>query len=225
MTGYFITFEGGEGAGKSTQINRLRQRLAQQGQSVLVTREPGGSPRAEEIRTFLLSGQAKPFGAFAEALLFYAARLDHLDQTIRPALLKGTHVLCDRFSDSTRAYQGASGNVDKRLIEGVERVVVADNKPDLTLILDLPVDVGLQRAGVRREGAGEGVDRFEGEGLSFHEKLRQAYLDIAASEPKRCVVIDANRSPDDVEASIWHAVQTRLPLLAVNAKDAQPHGA
>ncbi|MGO4705277.1 dTMP kinase [Microvirga sp. 2MCAF38] len=224
MTGFFITFEGGEGAGKSTQIDRLRRRLEERGQSVIVTREPGGSPRAEEIRAFLLSGGAKPFGAFAEALLFYAARFDHLEHTIRPALMKGIHVLCDRFSDSTRAYQGASGNVDKHLIEGIERVVVGNNKPNLTLILDLPVEAGLRRADLRREGNGERVDRFEGEGLAFHERLRQAYLDIAANEPGRCVVIDADHDPDEVEASIWRAIQGRLPQLAAASRDAVAHG-
>lgn len=213
MPGFFITFEGGEGAGKSTQITGLKNRLEDLGHSVLVTREPGGSPDAERIRAFILSGAAKPLGAFAETLLFAAARLDHLEKTIRPALARGQIVLCDRFADSTRAYQGASGNVDKTLIKNIERVVVGENRPQLTLVIDLPVEIGLARAGTRRAGQGA-ADRFEAEDRSFHEKLRQAYLDIAAAEPDRCVVIDGNQPVDRVEKAIWGAVETRLAGLA-----------
>lgn len=210
MSGRFITFEGGEGAGKSTQIERLRRRLEAEGLSVVVTREPGGSPKAEDIRQFLLQGKAKEHGTFAEALLFSAARLDHLRSTIRPALAKGTYVLSDRFADSTRAYQGALGQVDDRLIRLLERVVVEDTRPDLTLVLDVPADVGLARANRRRIDAGSTIDRFEAENQAFHEDLRRAFLKIAAAEPERCVVIDASANPDAVEQQIWACVEDRL---------------
>ena len=213
MAGCFITFEGGEGAGKSTQIERLRQRLGELAQPVLVTREPGGSPHAEEIRAFLLGGRAKHLGPFAEALLFAAARIDHLDKTIVPALKRGTHVLCDRFADSTRAYQGSVGNIDRELIDQLERVTLQGVKPDLTFILDLPPEIGLARAGERRAGRGEGADRFEGEDATFHHSLRQAFLAIARNEPRRCVVINADQEPDAVEAAIWAALRERLPQM------------
>jgi dTMP kinase len=206
--GRFITFEGGEGAGKSTQIERLRHRLEARGVDVITTREPGGSPRAERIRQSLLSGEAKRFGPFAEALMFSAARMDHLHETIRPALERGAFVLCDRFADSTRAYQGVLGAVDQALIEELERAVVSETRPDLTFILDVPADVGLERASHRR--GGEGADRFEAEDRSFHDRLRQAFLTIAEQEPERCVVIDANRDVDTVESEIWQAVERLL---------------
>jgi dTMP kinase len=217
MAGCFITFEGGEGAGKSTQIGRLRTRLEQYAQPVLVTREPGGSPHAEEIRAFILGGHAKHLGPFAEALLFAAARIDHLDKTIGPALKRGTHVLCDRFADSTRAYQGSLGNIDTRLIDQLEKVTLRGVKPDLTLILDLPAEIGLARAGARQAGKGEGADRFEEEDISFHQSLRQAYLSIARAEPRRCVVINADQDPDEVETAIWAATRGRLPQIAEHA--------
>lgn len=217
MAGCFITFEGGEGAGKSTQIGRLKNRLIQLDQPVLVTREPGGSPYAEEIRAFILGGRAKHLGPFAEALLFAAARIDHLDTTIVPALESGTHVLCDRFADSTRAYQGSVGNIDTTLIDQLEKVTLRGVKPDLTFILDLPAEVGIARAGARQAGKGEGADRFEEEDITFHQSLRQAYLAIALAEPKRCVVIDADREPDAVETAIWAAVRDRLPQIAQDA--------
>lgn len=214
MAGRFITFEGGEGAGKSTQIGRLKDRLEQLGHPVLVTREPGGSPLAEEIRSFILDGHAKPLGPFAEALMFAAARIDHLDKTIVPALRNGTNVLCDRFADSTRAYQGSSGDIDSSVIDDLERVALAGTKPNLTLILDLPAEVGLARAGERRVQRGEGVDRFEDENLSFHQSLRQAYLAVAKADPRRCAVINADQPADEVEAAIWATVRERLPELA-----------
>ncbi|WP_262268987.1 dTMP kinase [Microvirga yunnanensis] len=213
MKGCFITFEGGEGAGKSTQIERLRARLSQMGQPVLVTREPGGSPHAEEVRAFILEGHAKHLGAFAEALLFAAARIDHLDRTIVPALTNGTHVLCDRFADSTRAYQGSLGNIDKGLIDRLEAITLRGVKPDLTFILDLPAETGLARAGARQAGKGEGADRFEREDLSFHQSLRQAYLSIARAAPERCAVINADQDPDEVAAAIWAALRERLPQV------------
>ena len=206
----FITFEGGEGAGKSTQVARLAATLrARSGRGICVTREPGGSPRAEEIRAALLGGAAKPYGPFAEALLFCAARIDHLDRLIRPALDRGETVLCDRFIDSTRAYQGAAGGLDPAVVTALERVVVGPTRPDLTLILDLPPEAARARA-VRR---GAGTDRFEAESLDFHTRLRDAFLAIARAEPERCAVIDAGRDPDSVEAAIHAAVASRLPGL------------
>ncbi len=214
--GVFITFEGGEGAGKSTQIARLAATLrAGSGREVVTTREPGGTPRAESYREALLRGVAKPFGPFAEALIFAAARIDHVDGLIRPALARGAIVLCDRFADSTRAYQGAAGGLDPALIASLERVTIQDVRPDLTLILDLPAQAGLARARRRGEGQGEGEapDRFEAEALGFHERLRAAFLAIAAAEPARCRVIDAEPGPDAVEAAIRAALATHRPDL------------
>lgn len=217
--GVFITLEGGEGVGKSTQAGRLAATLhARTGRPVTVTREPGGSPRAEEIREALLAGAAKPYGPFAEALLFSAARLDHLDRLIRPALSRGETVICDRFIDSTRAYQGAAGGLDPSVLAALERVVVGRTRPDLTLILDLPPEAGLARAAARGEAAGEGPDRFEAEALGFHTRLREAFLAIAAREPGRCAVIDAAAGPDAVEAAILAQVEARLPGLTAGGE-------
>jgi dTMP kinase len=210
VTGRFITFEGGEGAGKSTQIARLLSRLKERRVDAIATREPGGSPRAERIRDSVLAGAARSRGPFAEAILFSAARIDHLRETIRPALARGAFVLSDRFSDSTRAYQGALGELDPNLIRSLEQATVGDTRPDLTFILDVPADVGLARAAERRRVAGKSPDRFEGEGRGFHERLRDAFLSIAADEPARCVVIDANRDADLVAADIWRVVADRL---------------
>lgn len=214
MAGYFITFEGGEGAGKSTQIARLRRRLEELSHPVLVTREPGGSPYAEQVRSFILEGKAKHLGPFAEALLFAAARIDHIDKTIEPALKSETHVLCDRFADSTRAYQGALGNIDPGVIDSLERVALRGVRPDLTFILDVPAEVGLSRAGQRRASKGEGIDRFEEEGGSFHQALRQAFLSIARAYPERCVVVHADRPAEEVEEIVWTNLCERLPHLA-----------
>jgi dTMP kinase len=208
MRGRFITFEGGEGSGKSTQVATLAKRLGTLGVGVLATREPGGSPGAEAIRHVLLSGAAKPLGAYAEAILFAAARDDHVSQTIRPALDRGKWVISDRFADSTRVYQGVLSNVEARLIARLEQLTVGDARPDLTLVLDLPADVGLERA-ARRRGNGAG-DRFETEALDFHKKLREAYLELAAHEPDRCAVIDATAAPDTVADAIWAVVNARL---------------
>lgn len=208
MRGKFITFEGGEGTGKSTQAGMLALRLESYGLGVQLTREPGGSPGAEIIRHVLLTGAAKPLGADVEAMLFAAARDDHVRCTILPALQSGKWVVCDRFADSTRVYQGILGQVDEKLINVLERVSVGELCPDLTVILDLPVPLGLERAKLRRGDAQ--ADRFEGEGAEFHEKLRDAYLAIAAREPERCVVIDASASKDGVASAIWQAVQSRL---------------
>jgi dTMP kinase len=211
MRGKFITFEGGEGTGKSTQAPMLALRLEALGLAVQITREPGGSPGAEIIRHVLLSGAAKPFGPDVEAMLFAAARDDHVQCTILPALKTGRWVICDRFTDSTRVYQGILGQVDQRLIKGLERVSVGDLAPDLTLILDVPVELGLERVKLRRGEAKP--DRFEAENLEFHQKLRQAYLAIAAAEPDRCVVIDASETKEAVARKIWNAVGARLDPL------------
>lgn len=203
--GLFITFEGGEGAGKSTQVRRLAERLAATGREVVVTREPGGSPGAEAIRGLLVSGAADRWSAISESLLMNAARRDHVEKLISPALERGAVVVCDRFADSTRAYQGAAGGVPPELIAALEAAVVGDCRPDLTLVLDLPVEVGLARA----DTLGGLEARFERKGAAFHTVIRQAFLDIAAAEPGRCVVVDASGSPEAVAVAIWSAVKGR----------------
>lgn len=208
MRGRFITFEGGEGTGKSTQAAALAQRLRSMGIGVVLTREPGGSPGAEIIRHVLLSGAAKPLGPDAEAILFAAARDDHVTNTIEPALGRGRWVISDRFADSTRVYQGVLGRVDPLLIGGLHRVTVGSLKPNLTFILDVPADMSLERASKRRRG--EGPDRFEAEAPEFHERLREAYLQLAAGEPDRCVLIDARDQVAAVSARIWDTVVKRL---------------
>jgi dTMP kinase len=215
--GRFITLEGGDGVGKSVQAKRLEERLCALGLAVVRTREPGGSPGAEALREAILSGFASGFSAAGQALLFSAARVDHLDQTILPALARGAWVVSDRFADSTRAYQGAAGNLPPEFIASLERLTVGANRPDVTLILDLDPQVGLKRADMRRQTGP--ADRFESEGLPFHQTLRRAFLDIAAAEPGRCVVIQADGSEHDVAAAIWSAVESRLdPAAAVKAK-------
>jgi dTMP kinase len=208
MAGRFITFEGGEGGGKSTHAKLLGERLESGGIDVILTREPGGSPGAEIIRHVLLSGAAKPLGAETETILFAAARDDHVRATIAPALAAGKWVICDRFLDSTRVYQGILGRVDAQLIRGLERVTVGDTMPDLTLILDVPVEVGLERARKRR-GGGE-AERFEAEAIEFHEKLRRSYAVLAKLEPARCILIDAAGSREAVQEKIWQVVSERL---------------
>jgi len=204
--GFFITFEGGEGAGKSTQARRLAERLRALGRVVTLTREPGGSPGAEAIRDLLVRGDAERWSPISETLLMYAARRDHIERTIAPALARGEVVVCDRFLDSTRAYQGAGGGAPRELIAALEEAVVGAVKPDLTLVFDLTVDVGLARAAAR----GEGEARFESKGRDFHERLRAAYLAIAEAEPGRCVLVDADGDLNAVEARVWAAVDARL---------------
>jgi dTMP kinase len=216
MKGKFITFEGGEGTGKSTQAAMLALKLESLGIGVKLTREPGGSPGAEIIRHVLLSGAAKPLGPDAEAMLFAAARNDHIRCTIGPALDAGQWVISDRFADSTRVYQGTLGEVDARLIKALERVSVGDLRADLTLVLDVPADIGLKRAAGRRKGSDP--DRFEAETVDFHEQLRHAYLTLAASEPQRCVIIDASAPKMTVAKQIWQAVKTRLRPVAAAAR-------
>lgn len=207
MAGKFITFEGGEGAGKSTQSKILAERLEETGHQTLVTREPGGSLRAEQIREFLLSGGAKEFGPHGEAFLFFAARDDHLEKRIRPALEKDVWVICDRFSDSTRAYQGAAGGVRQSLLTTLDRLIVADTQPDMTVILDLPASEGLKRANAE---APEGPDHFEAKALGFHEALRNGFLQIAKEQPGRCIVIDASEPVSAVAEQVWDATVERL---------------
>ncbi|UFX41734.1 dTMP kinase [Bradyrhizobium sp. 41S5] len=208
LRGRFITFEGGEGSGKSTQIRKLAERLDVAKLRAIVTREPGGSPGAEIIRHLVLSGMGKLLGPEAETLLFAAARDDHVRTVILPALNQGIWVLCDRFFDSTRAYQGQLGQVSPGLVNAMQRVTIGDLKPDLTFILDVPVEVGLQRAALRRGNAT--ADRFEAEGIKFHQNLRDAYRRIAADDPQRCVLIDATADPDTVAARIWASLREHL---------------
>ena len=203
--GRFITLEGGECAGKSTQIGRIADWLEARGIAVLVTREPGGSPAAEVLRTLLLEGRARRFGPQAEALLFAIARADHMDTRIRPALAAGTWVVCDRFMDSTRVYQGADG-VGEADLDHLESVAVGDDRPDLTLVLDLPVPAMEARLAAR----GAGRDRFEADDRARHEDRRQRFLAIARAEPQRCVVIDADRTEDEVFAQIAAILAARL---------------
>jgi dTMP kinase len=214
----FVTFEGGEGAGKSTQIRMLADTLRASGHEVVVTREPGGSPGAEAVRHVVLSGAAEPFGPEMEAILFAAARADHVDRTIRPALERGALVLCDRFVDSSRVYQGVTGGLDPSFMEELERATVEDMMPDLTLILDIDPEEGLRRAGARR-GATE-ADRFEKEALSLHRRRRKAFLAIAKAEPKRCRVIDASRPAAKIAAEIANAVQVAIERKGLPVKEA-----
>ena len=204
--GRFITLEGGEGAGKSTQARRLAERLIARRRQVVVTREPGGSPGAETIRELLVTGQADRWSPITETLLMYAARRDHIERTVAPALAAGDWVVSDRFADSTRAYQGAGGGAPASLIQTLERHVLGETRPDLTLILDLPVDVGMARTMARNHAE----TRFEAKGAAFHERLREGFLAIARVEADRCLVIDATAPLDEVEAAIWAAVEARL---------------
>jgi dTMP kinase len=210
MAGRFITFEGGEGAGKSTQIRLLADRLTAAGHAVVATREPGGTPTAEEIRRVLLSGIAKQLGPDGEAVLFAAARADHVERVIRPALRAGKWVLSDRFSDSTRVYQGVGGGADAGVLDALDRAAVGRTQPDLTIVLDVPADVGLARAAQRTAASGEPADRFERDDLALHEARREAFLAIARAEPERCLVVDATQSEPATAGAIWQAVAARF---------------
>ncbi|WP_415926436.1 dTMP kinase [Neorhizobium phenanthreniclasticum] len=212
-SGLFVTFEGGEGAGKSTQIRRLADQLRRRGHDVLMTREPGGSPGAEAVRHVLLSGAAEEFGVRMEAILFAAARNDHVEEVIRPALESGAIVLCDRFIDSSRVYQGVTGNLEPDFIEALQRVAIDGVVPDCTLILDLPAEVGLKRA--RKRGAESAPDRFEREEIETHEKRREAYLEIAEAEPGRCHVVNAERAEDEIADEIFAIIEPLVRELAL----------
>lgn len=196
--GRFITFEGVDGAGKSTHANLLAERLRALGRAVVLTREPGGSPGAEAVRDLLLEGPHGRWDSVSEALLIYAARRDHVNQVIRPALNRGDWVLCDRFTDSSHAYQGAAGGVPAAFLQALDATVLEGLKPDLTLILDIPVRDGLARAGRRQAGG-----RFEARGEAFQERVRGAFQDLARSEPARCRLIDASPPPEEVARAVW----------------------
>lgn len=201
--GRFITFEGGEGAGKSTQAKRLAARVERLRLSSLISREPGGTPIGEDIRSIILKD--RPQDPVTELLLFAAARAEHMTSLIRPALDEGTWVICDRFMDSSRVYQGKLYNVEAELIRYLEKYTVAPDYPDLTLILDLPPAIGLERAAVRGT-----LSRYDAERIETHEVLRQGFLEIAEAEPERCVIIDGMLPADDVESAVWQAVVDRL---------------
>lgn len=205
--GRFITFEGGEGTGKSTQVARLVDRLRAQGREVIRTREPGGSHGGEAIRELVVRGSADRWSARTELLLMFAARSDHLERTILPALEAGHWVVCDRFADSSRAYQGLAGGAETAFVEALDRHVVGRDQPDLTLVFDLPAEVGLERALARAQED----TRFESKGIAFHQALRQAFQAIVEAHPERCRLIDATGSVDEVEARVWAAVERLAP--------------
>ncbi len=205
--GKFITFEGGEGAGKSTQARKLKAALEARGHPVLLTREPGGSPGAEQIRGLLVEGDKDRWTALAETLLFLAARADHLARLIEPSLTQGFWVVCDRFSDSTFVYQGIARGLGVEKVRRLHEAAFGALKPDLTLILDLPAEEGLRRAQERGEGAETRFEKFD---IGFHEKLRNAFAALAVEEPKRCVLIDGTRDAETVAASVWAKVEERL---------------
>lgn len=206
--GKLITFEGGEGAGKSTQVARLAERLRRSGIDPVTTREPGGSPGAEAIRALLVQGDPGRWTPMTEALLHYAARLDHLERTIRPALAAGRWVISDRFADSTVAYQGYGHRLGREAIASLHRLLLGDFAPDLTVVFDIPVEAGLGRVAARYGDSHE--NRYERMDGGFHERMRQGFLEIARAEPARCVVVDANRDADSVAADVWAAVESRL---------------
>lgn len=208
--GLFISFEGGEGSGKSTQIRRLEKWFRDNGRDVVVTREPGGSPGAEEIRNLLLTGDPGRWDAVTEALLMFASRRDHVERTIRPALADGKVVLCDRFADSSVAYQGYGHGLSADYIRKLWNLAIGDFKPTLTLIFDLPIEVGLERAGARFANVSAAEDRFERMGLEFHQRLRDGFKEIAATEAARCRVIDADGDVETVTERVIAAVEASI---------------
>jgi dTMP kinase len=205
--GRLITFEGGEGAGKSTQIQRLAAALAAAGITVVVSREPGGTVGAEAIRNLLVNGPPERWLPLGETLLLLAARLDHVERKVRPALEAGQWVLCDRFVDSTRVYQGMAGTVGVELVNRLQAATIGDLAPDLTLILDIPVEIGLAR-----RGRSVAESRFEDKGAAFHQRVRDGFLQLAAEDPARCRVIDGTQSADAVAAVLREAVAARFGL-------------
>lgn len=204
--GRFISFEGGEGAGKSTQARLLRTALEAHGHSVLLTREPGGSPGAEEIRKLLVEGEPDRWTPLAETLLFLAARADHVARVIEPALASGTWVISDRFSDSTFVYQGLARGLGLDAVRTLQKSALGEFAPGLTILLDVDPRSGLERAVAR--GAKE--NRFERFDAAFHQRLRDGFLSIAAAEPRRCAVVDASAPPEAVAANVWRIVVERL---------------
>ncbi|WP_419911871.1 dTMP kinase [Hoeflea sp.] len=219
LKGHFITFEGGEGAGKSTQIQYLAEALKARGYDVVITREPGGSPGAEAVRHVLLSGAAEEFGVRMEAILFAAARSDHVEELIRPAVEAGKIVLCDRFMDSSRIYQGLTGGLEPEFINTLERVAINGMVPDLTIILDLPAEVGLARARARGDDRGTAPDRYEKEALAIQEKRRDGFLDLAAKEPRRCKIVNGNQPADAIALEIERLAVELLNGTAPNGAD------
>jgi dTMP kinase len=212
-TARFITFEGGEGSGKSTQAQLLAATLRANGIEGVLTREPGGSPFAEQVRRLILDPEIPPHSALSEALLFYAARADHVEKVIRPALVAGRWVISDRFSDSTRVYQVEVGGLPLDVFKAFELIVVKLTYPDLTFVLDVPVEVGLERATTRRLAqaiSGEAADAYEKRDADYHERLRQGFLAVAKDEPKRCHVLDGTARPDAIAAEVWAQVERRL---------------
>ncbi len=207
MSGFFITFEGGEGAGKSTQMAMLAGSLKASNHDVAVTREPGGSPGAEAVRHVILSGLAEPYGPVMEAVLFATSRNDHVEQVIRPAVAAGKIVISDRFADSSRVYQGMSGALDYDFVEQLQQLAINRMTPDLTIIMDIDPKIGLERAAIRRAGP---ADRFEKETVAMHQKRREGFLTIAKREPNRCVVIDATRDQAKIASDILALVNLRL---------------
>jgi dTMP kinase len=210
VTGRFISLEGGEGAGKTTLVKSLRETLQARDLEVIVSREPGGTPGAELLRDLLVNGATDRWSPMTEALLMYASRVDHVEKLIKPALERGAWVLCDRFADSTTAYQGAAGGVDLKQIALLHQACLGDFKPDLTLVVDLDPEIGIKRT-VKR---GEDASRFERFDVGFHNRLRDAYLTIASAEPERCVLLDGSQPPDHVFDAAITAIDTRLGVHA-----------
>jgi dTMP kinase len=211
----FITFEGGEGVGKSTQVKRLLVRLNRGNIEAVRTREPGGTPKAEAIRAFILQGRSEAWGPGAEAILFAAARLDHVNQLIAPSLDSGKWVISDRFHDSTRAYQGLTGGVDDKLIQALETLALNGHQPDVTIVLDMDPEAAFGRVNGREleEALAETGDRFEKENLDWHRRLREAFLAIARTNPERCVVLPAAQNEDALEQEVWDTLVRRFPEL------------
>ena len=206
MRGKFISFEGGEGAGKSTQARMLRDQLQSRGRTVLLTREPGGSPGAEEIRKLLVEGEPERWTPLAETLLFLSARADHVERVIEPALAAGTWVISDRFADSTFVYQGIARGLGVEAVRRLQHAALGDFAPDLTILLDIDPRAGLARAGAR----GETENRFERFDDGFHARLRAGFLRIAADEPARCAILDGSREVEMIAADVWRTVGERL---------------
>lgn len=215
----FITFEGGEGVGKSTQVKRLLANLANVSIEAVRTREPGGTPKAEAVRSFILQGRSESWGAGGEAVLFAAARLDHVNQLIAPNLAAGKWVISDRFHDSTRAYQGLTGGVDEKLIVALETLALDGHAPDLTIVLDMDPEIAFRRVAQRaiEDGLALTGDRFEKEDMDWHKRLRDAFLAIAKANSERCIVISADQPEDSLEAAIWAAVSDKFPEIASRA--------
>jgi dTMP kinase len=211
MTGLFITFEGGEGCGKSTQIAALKARLEAMGKTVVQTREPGGTALGESVRKLLQYDDAgQGMSPEAELLLFAASRAQHVRELIAPAIAEGQIVLCDRFLDSTTVYQGVARAIDSKKVDTINQFAIGDTNPDLTILIDLPPEIGLARVHARSDGQ---LDRMEKEAIGFFQAVRQGYLDLAKSEPKRFLVLDGSQSVEELETQIWQKVEaTLLPL-------------